>query len=165
MINLHNKHYNNDILVYINTLDADIPYTSNLFLFGFKNGFTNKWTYVIPDIIIQNTRYTKFGIELVNTIDQDPENGKVTLSPDGNYDYKLWAIDTATLDPSYGYVLDEGQMYLEGSSEETPNVVYISDNEAEENIVYLTSNDVNCLVWNTAPDLWQFTVSTWNSCN
>ena len=38
MINLQNLQTNDDILIYVNTLDADIPYTSNLFLFGFKNG-------------------------------------------------------------------------------------------------------------------------------
>lgn len=165
MINLQNIHYNDDILVYINTMDPDIPYTSNLFLFGFKNGFTHKWTYVIPDILVQNTRYTKFGLDLVKLIDQDAENGKITLSPDGNWDYKLWAIDTATLDPAYGYLIDEGQMYLDGTSDEVNSVVYISDNEAEENVVYLTNNDTVCLQWNTAPDLWQFTVSQWNQCS
>lgn len=165
MINLQNLQANDDILIYVNTLDADIPYTSNLFLFGFKNGFTNRWTYVMPEILTQNTRYTKFRITLVHFNDQDPENGLVTMSPDGNWDYKLWAIDTATLSPDFGYLIDEGQMYLDGTSNEVNTVTYISDNEAEENVVYLTNNDTECLKWNSAPDLWQFAVAKWNECN
>lgn len=165
MINLQNKQYNNDILVYINTMDPDIPYSSNLFLFGFKNGFTHKWHYVIPDIIVQNTRYTQFGIDLVNAIDQDPENGKVTLSPDGNWDFKLWVIENPELDPSYGYLIDDGQMYLDGTSDEMQTITYISNNEAEENVVYLTSDTVNCLTWNSAPDQWNLAVHIWSNCN
>jgi hypothetical protein len=165
MLNLKNIHYNDDVLVYINTMDSDIPYTSNLFLFGFKNGFTHKWSYVIPDIIVQNTRYTKFGIDLVKLIDEDPENGKLALSPDGNWDYKLWAIDTPILDPTFGYVIDEGQMYLDGTSDETQTITYISNNEAEENIVYLSNNTIDCLVWNSAPDQWNLAVHKWSECN
>lgn len=165
MINLKNLQVNDDILIYVNTLDADIPYTSNLFLFGFKNGFTHKWTYVIPTILVQNTRYTKFSIELVHAQSQDAEDGKVTLSPDGNWDYKLWAIDTPTLDPAYGFILDEGQMYLDGTSNEITTVTYISDNEAEENIVYLSNDFVVCTKWNNAPDLWNLAVQEWNQCS
>ena len=165
MINLQNLQTNDDILIYVNTLDADIPYTSNLFLFGFKNGFTNKWSYVIPNIVTQNSRYTQFSIDLVHLIDQDPEAGAIALSPDGNWDYKLWAIELPELDPTYGYLLDAGQMYLEGCSEEIENITYISDNESEENIVYLSSDCVDCTKWNTAPDLWQLAVQKWNECN
>lgn len=165
MINLQNLQANDDILIYVNTLDADIPYTSNLFLFGFKNGFTNRWTYVMPEILVQNTRYTKFRITLVHPDDQDPENALVSMSPDGNWDYKLWAIDEPTLSPDFGYVLDEGQMYLDGTSNEVNTVTYYSDNEAEENVVYLTNDYVQCTKWNTAPDLWQFAVQKWDECS
>ena len=47
-------------------------------------------------------------------------------------------------------------MYLDGTSNEVNTVTYISDNEAEENVVYLTNNETDCLKWNSAPDLWQF---------
>jgi len=165
MINLQNIQINDDIIIYINTLDADIPYDTNLFLFGFKNGFTNKWTYVIPDIVKQNTRFTIFSIDLVTINNQDPENGLVALSPDGNWNYKLWAIDTPTLSPEFGYLLDEGQAYLEGTSDEVNTIVYISDNESEENVVYLTNNESVCLIWKDAPDLWQFAATEWQNCN
>jgi hypothetical protein len=164
MINLVNLSIN-DMLVYVDTTNPDIPYDTNNFLFGFKNGFTNKWTYVCPTIVTQNSRYTVFQIELVTSINQDPINGLVAMSPEGNWDYKLWAIDTPTLSPDYGYLLDEGQAYLEGC-EEFEFVTYISNNEAEENIVYLTADCVaECTKWNTAFDQWQFASQKWNECN
>lgn len=162
MINLRNLTDNQDIIVYVNTLSADIPYSSNLFLFGFKNGFTNVYTYVIPTIIQQNSRYIRFSIELVQQQALiDPENGIIRLSPSGNYDYNLWAIDTATLDPSTGYLLDEGQAYLENTQPETVDIVYISDNDAERNIVYLTRNESECATWSST-DIWKFSNFTWN---
>jgi hypothetical protein len=69
MINLRNLTNNDDIIIYVNTLSADIPYDSDLFLFGFKNGFTNTWTYVMPQIVTQNSRYIRFSIQLVNQAD------------------------------------------------------------------------------------------------
>lgn len=166
MINLLNLTNNTDIIIYVNTLDPDIPYTTNNFLFGFKNGFTNTWTYVMPQIEVQNSRYTRFGIELVPLPTQvDAENGIVMLSPSGNWDYKLWAIDEPTLDPFNGYVIEEGQMYLENTIPETQNVTYISDNDPERNIVYLTRTESVCNQWNTDTDGWNIAVQLWNECN
>jgi len=140
MINLINRQVNSDIIIYVNTMDPDIPYISNNFLFGFKNGFTHKWSYVVPQIVKQNTRYTQFEITLVIPSQEDGEAGLLHLSPDGNFDYKLWAIDEVTLDPMFGYVLDEGQAYLE-SCEESVEITYISDNENDKSIVYLSPYD------------------------
>jgi len=185
MINLINRQVNDDIIIYVNTMDPDIPYDSNNFLFGFKNGFTHEWTYVMPQIVKQNTRYTQFGIVLVTTDEEDQESGFVHMNPSGNWDYRLWAIDEPTLDPSFGYLLDEGQAYLEGCSE-SPEIVYLSDNETDLSIVYLTRDCsicptwdddpdewnldddywncelVDCPVWSTDPDLWQFAAENWN---
>jgi hypothetical protein len=165
MINLQNLGTNGNIIIYVNTLDADIPFDSNLFLFGFKSGFANTWYYVIPNIVIQNTRYTKFSIELTNIIDEDPENGMVALYPAGNFDYKLWAIEDITLDPSNGYILDKGQAYVEPCIAEVDTVVYISDNEAERNIVYVDVQCGECIKWSTTPDKWNLAVQLWNDCN
>jgi len=140
MINLINREVNDKIIIYVNTLDPDIPYDSNLFLFGFKNGFTNEWSYVCPRIVKQNTRYTQFEISLVIPSQENGDAGDLHLSPDGNYDYKLWAIEEITLDPSFGHLLDEGQAYLE-SCEESVDITYISDNENDKSIVYLTEYD------------------------
>jgi hypothetical protein len=165
MINLQNLGTNGNIIIYVNTLDADIPFDSNLFLFGFKSGFGNQWFYVIPNIVIQNSRYTKFSIELVNIVDEDPENGMVALYPAGNFDYKLWAIEDITLDPSNGYILDKGQAYVEPCANEVDTVVYISDNEAEKNIVYVDVQCGECIKWSTTPDKWNLAVQLWDACN
>jgi hypothetical protein len=162
MINLRNLTDNTDIVIYVNTLSADIPYASNNFLFGFKNGFSNVWSYVMPNIVKQNTRYTQFSIELVQQqILIDPENGVTRLSPSGNYDYKLWAIDAPTLDPAFGYLLEEGQMYLENTQPETVTITYISDNDPSRNIVYLTRDESECARWNST-DIWKYSTFTWN---
>ena len=165
MINLKNLSVNDEILIYVNTTDPDIPYDSNLFLFAFKGGFTNTWTFVNPNIVFQNTRYTKFSIELVPVGYEDPENGIISLSPEGNFDYKLWAIDELTLDPAFGYELDAGQAFLMNDIAEMTPVTFISDNEAEKNIVYLTRNESVCNKWNTDPDQWNIAVQIWNECN
>lgn len=164
MINLRNLTTNDDIILYINTLNPDIPYSANLFLFGFKNGFTNRWTYVIPQIVTQNSRYIKFSVELVQLLSEvDAENGVIQMSPSGNWDYKLWALGDVTLDPSGGYLLDEGQLYLENTSPEMVDVFYISDNDPERNVVYLTRDESECAQW-SSPDIWKYSNFTW-SCN
>ena len=161
MINLQNLTNNTDIIIYVNTLDADIPYATNNFLFGFKNGFTNVWTYVMPQIEVQNTRYTRFGIELVQQQSSvDAENGVIQLSPSGNWDYKLWAIDQPSLDPYDGYLLEEGQMYLENIVPELSTITYLSDNDPERNIVYLTRDESNCATWSST-DIWIYSTFTW----
>jgi hypothetical protein len=165
MINLRNLSINDEIIVYVNTEDADIPFDSNTFLFGFKGGFTNVWTYVVPNIVRQNTRYTQFEIELVTAGNEDPEDGQVVLSPDGNYDYKLWATDGVTLDPYGAYLLDEGQAYLDNMVSEMTTITYISDNDPERNIVYLTRTESVCNKWSTDPDAWNLAVQLWNECN
>lgn len=138
MINLINRQVNSDIIIYVNTMDADIPYDSNTFLFGFKNGFTHKWSYVVPRIVRQNSRYTQFEIELVIPNEEDGESGLIHMSPSGNYDYKLWATPELTLSPEFGEILDEGQAYLESSCDENENIIFVSDNENAKSIVYLT---------------------------
>jgi hypothetical protein len=161
MINLRNLTTNDDIIIYVNTLSADIPYDSDLFLFGFKNGFTNTWTYVMPQIVTQNSRYIRFSIQLVNQASQvDPENGVIQLGPWGNFDYKLWAIETPGLDPFDGYLLDQGQMFLENIVPEIPNIVFISDNDPERNIVYLTRDESDCPTW-ALVDIWAISNYTW----
>lgn len=165
MINLQNLDTNN-IIIYVNVADVEInPYSgSDLFLFGFKNGFSRQWSYVIPNIVTSNSRYTEFEIELTTIAAEDPENGLVNLSPSGNWDYKLWAIDEITLDPSLGVLIDKGQMYLENVNAEVPNIVYISDNDSDKNIVYLTRSETTCAVWSTFPDIYNQTSLVWDEC-
>lgn len=165
MINLNNLQSNN-IIIYVNVDDVEINpfYGSGLFLFGFKNGFSRQYSYVIPNIVTSNSRYTEFEIQLTPTVEEDPENGLVTLSPSGNWDYKLWAIDEVTLDPSVGVLIDKGQMYLENVAAEIPNVVYLSDNDSDKNIVYLTRTETVCATWSTFPDVWNLTSLAFDEC-
>ena len=165
MINLQNLE-TNSIIIYVNVDDVEInPYAgSDLFLFGFKNGFSRQYAYVIPNIVTSNSRYTEFSISLTTIAAEDPENGLVNLSPSGNWDYKLYAIDEVTLDPSTGVLIDKGQAFLENVAAEVPNIVYISSNDGDQNIVYLTRSETACAVWSTFPDVWNLTPLIWSEC-
>jgi len=165
VINLNNLQTNN-IIIYVNVDDVEINpfYGSGLFLFGFKNGFSRQWSYVIPNIVTSNSRYTEFEIE-VTAVEEDPENGLVILSPSGNWDYKLWAIDEITLDPSFGVLIDKGQMYLENVTAEIPSIIYLSDNDSDRNIVYLSRNEnTECVEWSTFSELWNASPLIWGDC-
>lgn len=165
MINLAQKTVNNEIYLYINTFDDNIPFDNPSYLFGFKNSYDNNWTFVIPDTIVRNYRYIRFSIELTNHDAEDPLMGSVAMAPSGNWTYKLWANNEATLDPGFGYLLDEGQMQLVDNGPEIVTVSYISDNDSAESTVYLTRDPSECLKWNTTPDIFSLTVVKWNECN
>ena len=164
MINLTNLEQNS-IIIYVNTLAVENnPWGSNNFLFLFTNGFAREPIAVMPTIVTQNTRYTKFEIELVDANSQSPLNGQVALRESGNWDYQLWAIDTPSLDPDPGVLINRGQMYLENLGREIPNVVYVSDNEDSQSVVYLTRVPNECAVWNTFPDVWNLSSLIWGNC-
>ena len=59
-------------------------------------------------------------------------------------------------------MLESGLMKLEAACEEIPEYVYVSPNEIESSVVYL-SNDCTdtCLAWNTST-FWQLANQTWN---
>ncbi len=164
MINLNNLQLNS-IIIYVNTLAPENnPWNTNNFLFRFKNGFAREWTPVVPTIGIQNSRYTEFRVNLTLVINQDPINGDVALSPSGNWDYELWAVNAKSLDTVPGVLINRGQMYLENGFEEIPNVTYISDNEESQSVVYLTRTPNECAVWSTYPDIWNLSTLVWNNC-
>lgn len=164
MINLNNLQPNS-IIIYVNTLAPENnPWATNNFLFRFKNGFAREWTVVAPNIVKQNSRYTEFEIELTLVINEDPINGLVALSPSGNWDYELWAVNAASLDTLPGKLIDRGQMFLENGFNEIPNVTYVSDNEDSRSIVYLTRTANECAVWNTFPDVWNLSTLVWSEC-
>jgi len=166
MINLAHGSTNENIVIFINLLNPDILFEDdNSYLFGFKNNYTNCWVYVIPEIIVQNTRYTTFGITLTSVTAEDPENGSVAMSPNGNWEYRLWVTSGATLDPSGATLVDKGQAYVSGSNDEMVTVQYDSDNETFTNMVYLTRDESICLKWSTCPDIYDFVVVKWNECN
>ena len=164
MINLTNLQ-NNEIIIYVNTLAVENnPWQSNNFLFVFTNGFAREPISVVPTIITQNTRYTKFEIQLVDAVSQNRLNGQVALRESGNWDYELWAINTPSLDPSPGVLINRGQMYLDNGTKEIPDVTYISDNEDSQSVVYLTRTPNECAIWNTFPDVWNLSPLEWGEC-
>jgi hypothetical protein len=164
LINLNNLQ-SNSIIIYVNTLAPENnPWDTNNFLFRFKNGFAREWTVVAPNIVKQNSRYTEFEIELTLVGNQDPINGQVALSPSGNWDYELWAVNAPSLDTLPGKIIDKGQMYLENGFNEIPNVTYISDNEDSQSVVYLTRTPNECAVWSTYPDVWNLSTLVWSEC-
>ncbi|MFA7166584.1 MAG: hypothetical protein WC124_12195 [Desulfoplanes sp.] len=165
MINLTQMATNNDIYIYVDLTSDNIPYETPSFLFGFKNQYTKKWDYVVPNIITQNTRYTVFSIEVTATDFEDQIDGSIALSPSGSWDYSLWATSEPTLDPSNGYKIDEGQMNLISCVDETKFISYASTNESSESSVYLTRDCSNCLTWSTCPDIFSLLVVKWNECN
>jgi len=165
MINLTQNTVNNDIYVYVNTMDPSIPWEDPSFLFGFKNSYNNQWSYVVPSIISQNSRFTVFGITTTSIDQEDPIDGSVALFPSGNWTYKLWATDEPTLDPDFGELLDEGQMQLVACVDETAFISYVGDNDSSKATVYLTRDCSGCLVWSTCPDIFSLVVVKWNECN
>jgi len=165
MINLTQSTINNEVYVYVDTTSVDIPFEEPSFLFGFKNLYTNAWSYVVPTIVSQNARYTVFSINVTNIDEEDQIDGKVSLGPSGSWIYKLWATEEPILDPSDGYLLDQGPMQLISCSDESVITSYISDNDSTENSVYLTRDCTTCLVWSTCPDIFSLVVVKWNECN
>lgn len=182
MINLEQL-TSNEFVIYANTIDNDVQEFGDYFLIGFQSGFTKEWTYVIPFVLTRNTRYLKFTISLVANISiEDPTNGIVYLSPSGNWDYKIWNTDYATLDPGIGTLIDSGQMILNdqnppevifdtyvSANEDlqsviftpatggTEPIVYESNNEQLQSYVYYTSNGI----WNNTSNLPEADQNQW----
>lgn len=165
MINLTQTALNDNIYIYVDTTSADIPFENPSFLFEFKNSFTNRQFYVVPSVVTQNARYTVFSVNCTNPDIEDPLDAKISLFPTGNWTYKLWATDSPTLDPDYGYLLDEGQMQLEGCVDENAMISYVSSNDSSQGTVYLTRDCSQCIVWSTCPDNFNLLVTKWNECN
>jgi hypothetical protein len=148
----------NTFVIYVDTIDNEVQTYGDYFLFGFENGFTREWTYVVPTVLTRNTRYIKFEITVTpNEVDY-PLDGSVYLAPSGNWDYKLWNTATATLNPASGNLLDEGQMSLEDlSPAEVTFTPYVSNNESLSSYVYYSANGV----WNTTQNVWDAYQKLW----
>jgi hypothetical protein len=164
MINL-NVGAVNEFAIYADTIDNSVQQFGEYFLIGFKSTYTNHWTYVIPTTIKRNSRFVQFNLDVVEqgTAD-DPFDGILSIFPPGNYSYKCWNLDTATLDPSEGILIDEGQMIM--GSYSPPEVIftsYISDNETFQNIIYYSGVLDSCFI-NYANSPYIIEVPTTNLC-
>ena len=116
----------------------------------------------LPQIISNTPRYIKFGVELVPDDEASPLDGSLRLSPSGSWEYKIYAVNQHSITPTSSNLLESGLMKLEAACEEIPEYVYVSPNEIESSVVYL-SNDCTdtCLAWNTST-FWQLANQTWN---
>jgi hypothetical protein len=128
----------NEFIIYADTITNNVEEFGDYFLIGFQSGFTKEWSYVIPYVLTRNTRYLKFQITLVPNVSiEDPANGIVYLEPSGNWDYKVWNAEYATLDPANGNLIDNGQMIL--LNQDPPEIefeTYVSANDDLQAIVY-----------------------------
>ena len=171
MINL-NQQTGNEFVIYANTISNDVQEFGDYFLIGFQSGFTKEWTYVIPFVLVRNTRYLKFEITLVPNISiEDPSNGIVYLSPSGNWDYKIWNTDYATLDPAIGTLIDSGQMILKdqtppevifetfvSANEDLQSVIFAPATGPDETVVYQSNNEsLQSYVYYTSNGIWNNT--------
>lgn len=149
MINL-NLGNTNEFAIYADTIDNSVVDYGDYFLLGFKSLYTNQWTYVVPQIITRNSRFVKFNlIVLEGEQFDDPLNGIIGIFPPGNYSYKCWSTNSATLDPSAGILIDQGQMIMaDYTPPEVETYTYISDNETFASIIYYSGTVGNdCYIY------------------
>lgn len=154
----------NTFVIYVDTIDNSVETFGDYFLLGFQNGMTKDWSYVVPEVLTRNTRYLKLRIDLADYVTaEDPIGGSVYLFPPGNWDYKLWNTNIATLNPALGNLLDEGQMILETDPQTEPAEVtyqpYVSQNENLRTFVYYSSPLYN--IWDRVPVLWEARDNDW----
>lgn len=151
----------NTFVLYVSTLTNEVQTFGDYFLLKFINGFTKENVYVVPSVLIRNSRFIKLQIDLVPNVSvEDPINASVYLAPSGNWDYTLYNIFTPTLDPSGGILLDQGQMVLEDNViPEVKFVPYVSNNENLSSYVYYSPGNV----WNTTSNLWESYENLWQN--
>ena len=128
----------NQFAIYADTIDNSIYDYGDYFLIGFKSLYTNTWNYVVPTIVKRNSRFIQFNLVVLESGNvDDPINGIIGIFPPGNYSYKIWNTDTATLDPAAGYLIDEGQMIMANyTPPEIEFTSYISNNETFQSVIY-----------------------------
>jgi len=140
-----NQSATNKFIVYSNTITNVNQTFGDYYLIGFLSGFTKIWTFVVPTIITRNKRFIEFEITL-NLLSEDQLNAIVTLEPAGNFDYKIWNTDTATLDPSTGDLIDRGQATLfDANNYNQENFAkaknFTSSNDTLSTILYQAASD------------------------
>ena len=137
-------------MIYADTIDNSIHDYGDYFLLGFKSLYTNNYSYVVPRIIKRNYRFIQFEIDVFeeNDPEQDPLNGYIDVFPPGNYSYKCWNTEIPILDPSAGFLIDQGQMIMAAyKPPEVQQVSYVSDNETFLNIIYYSGEITsNCFI-------------------
>jgi hypothetical protein len=152
----------NNFVIYC---DAVNEFDETYFLLGVQNVFTKEWFYVYPTIIKRNRRFVEFCLALVAPIDEDVYDGKINLSPNGFWDYKVWSTNALDLNPANGNLVETGQMELLTQNPEIVYESYISDNEDFASVVYISPIPDYCLIWNLTRNLWNREHTLWNGCS
>lgn len=152
----------NNFVIYC---DASTEFVEDYFLLGVQNIFTKEWSYVYPTIIKRNRRFVELCLALVALPDEDVFDGKINLSPNGFWDYKVWNTEFLDLDPASGNLVETGQMELLTENPEIVYEAYISDNEEFDSVVYISPIPDYCLVWNLTRNLWNREHTLWNACS
>ena len=160
MINLQQNAVN-EFVIYADTITNDAQAFGDYFLVGFQSGFSKYWDYVIPFVVKRNSRFLQFEITLVpSQPEEDPANGKIYLSPSGNWDYKIWNLEFPGLDPAQGYLIDAGQMIMENQTPpEIDFTTYYSANDNLQSVIYYSAFGS----WNNTAQQWNYYQNKWEN--
>lgn len=108
----------NDVVL---TLSEKATLTNPVYLFEFRNGFTNTPVYFIAQNVSPHTdRYDEFTItETSVTDDLDPLHGIVQLNPAGSWSYTVYEQSSTTnLDPTLTTsVVESGKVQVNGTAD------------------------------------------------
>jgi len=144
--------------------DAVNTFTEDYWLVGFHNIFTREWFYVFPTIISKTTRFVALSVDLVPDIEEDTYEGSIYLSPNGNWDYKVWNTADLDLDPTTGTLVEMGQMQLLTELKEVNFNNYVSDNEDATSKVYVSPISNYCLIWDLTRNWWNKEHTQFGAC-
>jgi hypothetical protein len=145
--------------------DAANQFTEDYFLVGFENIFTKEWFYAYPTILRRNRRFVELSLSLVPESEEDPFDGSLYLSPNGNWDYRVWNTPNLDLDPIGQELVETGQMQLLTESPEIAYETFISDNENCQSIVYVSPIPDYCLIWNLTRNWWNKQHTQFGACS
>lgn len=164
MINL-NVNESNQFAIYSNTISNEEQSFGDFFLLSLRSSYSNHIAFVIPTVVKRNTRFVQFELTVVQQNEpDDPYNALISLFPPGNYQYRCYNIDTPTLDPSFGILIDEGQAIVgDYTPPEVTETVYVGDNERSLGIVYYSGALDNCII-NYANSPYEIISPTVNTC-
>ena len=115
------------------TLKENTTISPVYYLFEFQNDFTKDKVYKLPTQVSSNSRYTEFVIDLT-------EDTGFDLLPTGWWSYKVYQQTSDTnLDPTLTQgLIEKGKLLVdEGDVKEVETIKYVSDNETNENYVFV----------------------------
>ena len=140
------------------TLKENTTISPVYYLFEFQNDFTKDKVYKLPTMVSSNSRYTEFLIDLTDETGYD-------LSPTGWWSYKVYQQDNNTnLDPTLSQgLIEKGKLLVEeGELKEVETIKYVSDNETNENYVFVDIDTPSVIdLWGNTESLYGEIEETW----